>query len=535
MVCRARPTRGEGDVAIKFFPDQGVEELLVMERVERAQLQLAKIRNIPGIVDCIGLGHDPILGDYLIQELVEGVSLEQRLGDVRWALTVAEKLELAKQILAIVAEVDRRGVVHRDLKPSNLLLRRAPTPAGWGQVVLCDLDLLKPHDSKTRVVVGTPRYMDPLHGHESDQFALGMILEDLVVPDAANAYGNDVERAKLLENLGPFGRVIRRATQRHAIDRFASIAELKSAWHDAEKAGMKHLENAFASKSGMEPTVLQPRAEHFAGRAAHVARRIWSEMRAGIDHLVGWIRGSMSPLISRFPTLQSMIIRSARLTRHHLGDLRYTSPLLNSATLLVALGGAAFLTVLAFSPNSVVSSSHRYEGIGGLVGYETGSSTLMALSFVAVSGLACVAAGWALQAILGDDAIPGVVRFLVGFVVFVPLLLTYASHLAVIMFFGLSLPFWVVCDGLGVSVVGLSLERYTSDPGRVSEAVTPAMNHRGIVSTSTRPSAPIPVHDPIGRSGCGARLWPNTATPSKRSSRARSPWLPGREPSNAGC
>jgi len=61
--------------------------------------------------------------DFLVLELVEGISFRQALKD---PIDERRKMDIAEQLLDVLAAVHRAGVIHRDLKPENVML----TPDG---------------------------------------------------------------------------------------------------------------------------------------------------------------------------------------------------------------------------------------------------------------------------------------------------------------------------------------------------------------------------------------------------------------------
>lgn len=117
---------------------------------------------------------------YLAMELVEGVSLRDRLRD-GGPLTVAETETLGRQVAAALAHLHARGLVHRDVKPGNILLDRS------GLARLCDTGLARPLGAgatvtESQMVVGTPAYMAPEQATAteltaaSDVYSLGLTL-----------------------------------------------------------------------------------------------------------------------------------------------------------------------------------------------------------------------------------------------------------------------------------------------------------------------------------------------------------------------
>ncbi|MCI0683913.1 MAG: serine/threonine protein kinase [Gemmataceae bacterium] len=117
---------------------------------------------------------------YLVMELVEGVSLQQRLNE-RGALAVKEVLRVGMQVASGLAAAHAHGLIHRDVKPANILLE-----SGGEQVKLTDFGLARAADdaslTQTGVIAGTPAYMSPEQAegksvdHRSDLFSLGSVL-----------------------------------------------------------------------------------------------------------------------------------------------------------------------------------------------------------------------------------------------------------------------------------------------------------------------------------------------------------------------
>ena len=113
-------------------------------------------------------------GPYLVEELLRGETLEQRLraGPLPAHEAVAVGLELARGL----AHAHGRGVLHRDLKPGNVFLTED------GRVKLLDFGLAHLLGTRGLTGAGTPAYMAPeqLRGEavdaRADVFALGATL-----------------------------------------------------------------------------------------------------------------------------------------------------------------------------------------------------------------------------------------------------------------------------------------------------------------------------------------------------------------------
>ena len=155
----------------------------------------------PGVVRV--LDHGSAGGvDFMVMELVDGMSLEQHLARAG-KLSPSEVVDIGRQTAAAVGAVHRTagGVVHRDLKPGNLLLAgellaetgpSAPTiTAGRWTVKVTDFGIAKLLGEPTEAGLpftqtgqwnGTPPYMAPEQWRQeavdarTDVYALGCVL-----------------------------------------------------------------------------------------------------------------------------------------------------------------------------------------------------------------------------------------------------------------------------------------------------------------------------------------------------------------------
>src|SRR5690606_20052214 len=95
---------------------------------------------------------------FLAMELLPGRDLAAELGE-RTRFSVAEAVELLRQVLAALTAAHRAGIVHRDLKPANVFL--APGPDGAPFVKLLDFGSSKIKGAATLtaagMVLGTPQ------------------------------------------------------------------------------------------------------------------------------------------------------------------------------------------------------------------------------------------------------------------------------------------------------------------------------------------------------------------------------------------
>ncbi|MEA5419551.1 serine/threonine-protein kinase [Spirulina sp. CCNP1310] len=169
-------------VAIKVVSLRQVSEWKVLDLFEREARVLATLQHpgIPQYVDYFQLDTPDDRRFYLVQELVEGESLE-KLRSQGWQPTEEEVKAIAFQVLEILTYLHglTPPVIHRDLKPDNLI--RDPN----GRIVLVDFgavqDIYRTTLSHSGTFVGTVGYMPPeqFRGQAqlaSDLYSLGATL-----------------------------------------------------------------------------------------------------------------------------------------------------------------------------------------------------------------------------------------------------------------------------------------------------------------------------------------------------------------------
>ncbi|MDP9000538.1 MAG: serine/threonine protein kinase, partial [Myxococcota bacterium] len=135
---------------------------------------------------------------YLVTELLDGETLEERRIRLGGRMPPNEVLLAVDQLLDVLASAHAHGIVHRDLKPENVFLTRA------GRIKILDFGIarLREHSSKSSLtsgtVPGTPAYMAPEHAQglfeeldeRSDIWACGALMFRLLtsrgVHDAAS-------------------------------------------------------------------------------------------------------------------------------------------------------------------------------------------------------------------------------------------------------------------------------------------------------------------------------------------------------------
>ena len=129
---------------------------------------------------------------FIVMELLDGMSVEALWFKHGRVLSVQASLEIADQLLDVLAAAHESDIVHRDLKPANLFVTRDGTlkVLDFGVARLRDANSGKA--TQTGVTLGTPAYMAPeqAFGRASeldataDLWAVGATLFELLSGEA---------------------------------------------------------------------------------------------------------------------------------------------------------------------------------------------------------------------------------------------------------------------------------------------------------------------------------------------------------------
>ena len=242
-VYRARDTRLGREVAVKVLPVALARDPDRLRRFEREARTVASLShsNILALYD-VG-SHEG--RHYLVTELLEGQSLEQRLRG--GAVTIARAVEIAVQIAKGVAAAHEKGIVHRDLKPANVFITTDGTAKilDFGLAKLTQPEIkgaLATTSTATGVVLGSAAYMSPEQArglpvdHRSDLFSLGAVLYEMLSGERPfrGENASEVTAAILRDDPPPLPatvpaaleRIVRRCLEKRPDDRFTSARDL---------------------------------------------------------------------------------------------------------------------------------------------------------------------------------------------------------------------------------------------------------------------------------------------------------------------
>ena len=243
-VYLAQDTRLQRRVALKRIPAHLATDPERVLRFRREALATSAL-NHPNIVTVFEIiEHEG--GELLVTELVNGVSLRERLRD--GALPLSTALDIALQIARGLAAAHAVGIVHRDVKPENVMVRRD------GLVKVLDFGIAKSpprlladpgRETTAGALMGTVGYMSPEQARglpfdpRTDVWSLGVVLYELATGESPFPGATPGDRlAAILErepvppsHLRPglpqaLDRVLARALAKDAAGRHADAAEL---------------------------------------------------------------------------------------------------------------------------------------------------------------------------------------------------------------------------------------------------------------------------------------------------------------------
>jgi serine/threonine protein kinase/Flp pilus assembly protein TadD len=193
-VYLAADTKSGRKAALKLLPLRFTGDA---ERFNRFQQEARTViaLNHPNIVTIYEIGEDDST-HYIVSELIEGETLQQRLA--RGRMELSEALDITLQVASALAAAHRAGIVHRDIKPENIMLR----PDGYVKVLDFGIAKLAEESEPTALakeeallllietsagrLLGTARYMSPEQARglsvdeRTDIWSLGAVLYEMV-------------------------------------------------------------------------------------------------------------------------------------------------------------------------------------------------------------------------------------------------------------------------------------------------------------------------------------------------------------------
>jgi len=259
---------GEGGMGVVYAArDERLDRTVAIKTIRGDSDEVARRRVWREARAAAGISHPNICQLYEVEETGDGLVLAMELLDgeplaarlARGPLPPAETATITLQVLDALDALHGRGLLHRDLKPSNLFLTRHG-------VKLLDFGLARSFSSadsggdhptlltEAGLIVGTPNYMAPeqVRGEtldaRTDLFAVAALVFEMLSgamafpgPTMVDALHRVLHDQPPPLSGGPvvsgLDRVIRRALQKGAGDRYDSAAAMAAAIREVMTLG----------------------------------------------------------------------------------------------------------------------------------------------------------------------------------------------------------------------------------------------------------------------------------------------------------
>ncbi len=223
-VLKAVDRRLQRSVAIKRIRGELAKSPKALARFLREARAVAALNHF-NIVQVHDYGRDQE-GPFIIMELVEGPSLQEKLRD--GPLNQDEAIEIACQLCDGLSVAHERGIIHRDIKPANVLLTLR------GEPKLTDFGLARQNQADyghtmTGAVLGTVDFMAPEQRRDatqadarSDLWSLGATLYQTLTGRSPRVIRLDLVADALRSVLG-------KALEEVPAERYQTVQEFRDA------------------------------------------------------------------------------------------------------------------------------------------------------------------------------------------------------------------------------------------------------------------------------------------------------------------
>ena len=180
VVYKALDHRLNRLVAIKILKDEFSRNQEFRRRFH-AESQAVAMLSHPNIVSVYDVSRTGD-ADYIVMELIEGISLKQYLGK-KVCLNWRETLHFSMQIAKALEHAHGRGIVHRDIKPHNIMILKD------GSIKVADFGIARvgsAQNTLTREALGSVHYISPEQAkgarvdNRSDLYSLGVVMYEML-------------------------------------------------------------------------------------------------------------------------------------------------------------------------------------------------------------------------------------------------------------------------------------------------------------------------------------------------------------------
>ncbi|MCD7735604.1 MAG: Stk1 family PASTA domain-containing Ser/Thr kinase [Lachnospiraceae bacterium] len=178
-VYKARDHKLNRFVAVKVLKKEFREDKVFISKF-RVEAQSAAGLAHGNIVNIYDVGEEAGI-NYIVMELVEGITLKQYIAD-KGRLSVREATSIALQISAGLEAAHNNGIIHRDVKPQNIMISTD------GKVKVADFGIARASSANTVTsnVMGSVHYSSPEQARggysdeKSDIYSLGITMYEML-------------------------------------------------------------------------------------------------------------------------------------------------------------------------------------------------------------------------------------------------------------------------------------------------------------------------------------------------------------------
>jgi len=181
-VYKARCHRLNRLVAVKILRDDLSQDAEFRRRFHDESQAVAMLSH-PNIVAVYDVSRSSEV-EYLVMELIDGISLKQYMQKKGNKLNWREALHFITQITKALGHAHSRGIIHRDIKPHNVMVLRD------GSVKVADFGIARlasgGHSTLTQEALGSVHYISPEQARgsyidaRSDLYSAGVVLYEMI-------------------------------------------------------------------------------------------------------------------------------------------------------------------------------------------------------------------------------------------------------------------------------------------------------------------------------------------------------------------
>ena len=169
-------------VAVKILREELAQDEEFRRRFHEESQAVAMLSH-PNIVSVYDVSRSSEM-DYIVMELIEGITLKQYMLKRGGKLSWKEALHFITQIMKALSHAHSRGIIHRDIKPHNIMVLRD------GSVKVADFGIARlvssNQNTMTQEALGSVHYISPEQARgsridaRSDIYSAGVVLYEML-------------------------------------------------------------------------------------------------------------------------------------------------------------------------------------------------------------------------------------------------------------------------------------------------------------------------------------------------------------------